>query len=227
MNYYKDNSASARHWATAALLLYAAAVAVLFLCVGIDVSAERPGEAILVELAPLPEPEPAPEPEVAEPQPHAEPSPDERSEAAHGEAPAAQTVNPRALFRQSQSGPDEPENAGNPRMRSGEQDAARGRGAGQSPEGSDRLDRGLQGRGLVGALPKPRYSGNASGKVVVRVQVDRTGRVTSANYEPTGSTTSDPDLIREACKAALEARFTESASLAEGGTITYIFTLKR
>ena len=130
-------------------------------------------------------------------------------------------------IRQSQSGPDEPENAGNPRASRAEEDAASGRGTGSSPEGSDQLDKGLQGRGLVGALPKPRYSANESGKVVIRVTVDRTGKVTDATYEPKGSTISNPELIEEARKAALQARFTESRSFVQGGTITYLFTLKR
>lgn len=226
MNYYKDDTASPRRWAAAALLLYAVLFAVLFFAAGIDLPADRPQEAIEVELTPW-EPEPEPEPEVAEPRMHDEPSAEERSEPVRGDAPATQTVNPRALFRQSQSGPDEPENAGNPKAREGSEDAASGRGSGSNPEGSDQLDKGLQGRGLVGALPKPRYASNGEGKVVIRVTVDRTGSVTAATYEPKGSTTSDPALIEEARKAALQARFTESRSYVQGGTITYVFTLKR
>ena len=227
MNYYKDDTNAPRRWATVALLIYGGALAVLFLTVGIERPADAPSAAIEVELAPAPEPEPRPAPKIPEPQMHDEPAAEEENNPARGEAPRTQTVNPRALFRQSQSGPAEPENAGNPRASRAEEDATRGRGTGSSPEGSDQLDKGLQGRGLVGALPKPRYSANESGKVVIRVTVDRTGKVTDATYEPKGSTISNPELIEEARKAALQARFTESRSFVQGGTITYLFTLKR
>lgn len=229
MNYYKDDTNTPRRWALGALLLYGGALAGLFLGVGIDMPADASAEAIEIELAPVPEPEPEPEPapKIPEPQMHDSPAVEEQNNAVRGEAPQTQTVNPRALFRQSQSGPDEPENAGNPRARQADEDSAHGRGTGTSPEGSDQLDTGLQGRGLVGALPKPRYSANESGKVVIRVTVDQTGRVTSAVYEPKGSTVSNQQLIEEARQAALQARFTESRSLVQGGTITYLFTLKR
>lgn len=227
MNYYKDHTNAPRCWATAALLLYGGVLAALFLTVGIELPVDALSEAIEVELAPAPEPQPQPVPKIPEPQMHDEPAAEEQNNAVRGEAPATQTVNPRALFRQSQSGPDEPENAGNPRARRADEDAASGRGTGSSPEGSDQLDKGLQGRGLVGALPKPRYSANEAGKVVIRVAVDRTGKVTDATYEPKGSTISNPELIEEARKAALQARFTESRSFVQGGTITYLFTLKR
>ncbi len=228
MNYYKDDTSSSRRWAAFALFLYGAIFLVLFFAGSIDLPADSPHEAIEVELTAWePEPEPEPEPERAEPRMHDEVSAEEQNNAVRGEAPATQTVNPRALFRQSQSGPDDPENAGNPQAKEGATDSAHGRGSGMNPEGNDQLDKGLQGRGLVGALPKPRYSANEAGRVVVRVTVDQTGRVTAATYEPKGSTTSSPALIDEACKAAMQARFTESRSYVQGGTITYIFTLKR
>ncbi len=217
---------TSRRWAWAALLLYGVLVAVLFLVVGIELPAEPLKEPILVELAPLPEP-PEPEPLPKEPQMHREVAPEEQTEPARGEAEQTRTVNPRALFKQSQGGVDEPENAGNPQAREGEEDRAKGTGTGAAPDGHDQLDKGLQGRGLVGNLPRPRYSSDAEGRVVIRVAVDRTGRVTAATYEPKGSTTSHPSLIREAQEAAMQARFTESRSFVQGGTITYIFTLKR
>ena len=90
----------------------------------------------------------------------------------------------------------------------------------------DQLDKGLQGRGLVGNLPKPAYPGNKSGKVVIRVTVDATGKVTSATFEPKGSTESDPALVSAAITAARKARFTESRAAVQGGTITYIFRME-
>jgi TonB family protein len=94
-----------------------------------------------------------------------------------------------------------------------------------NPVGNDQLDEGLRGRGLVGNLPVPSYPGNASGKIVIRVAVDQHGRVTSAAYEPKGSTSSDSALISAAIAAAKRARFTESRSFVQGGTITYNFRL--
>lgn len=209
-----------------ALLLYVVLVGGVFLFVGIDLPAEALKEPILVELAPLPEP-PEPEPLPREPQMHREVASEEQTEPVRGEAEQTRTVNPRALFKQSQGGVDEPENAGNPQAQEGAEDRAKGTGTGAAPDGHDQLDKGLQGRGLVGNLPRPRYSSDAEGRVVIRVTVDRTGRVTAAAYEPKGSTTSHPTLIREAQEAAMQARFTESRSFVQGGTITYIFTLKR
>lgn len=227
MKYYKDNPNYSRYWAWAALLLYGVVMGAALLWLQVNTPQVAAQEPILVELVPLPEPEPEPQPVERAPQMHDTPSEVEQREEVRGPEPETRTANPRALFRQSQGGVDEPENAGNPHAEEADKDSASGTKSGLSPEGSDWLDTGLQGRGLVGSLPKPRYTGNASGKVVIRVTVDAAGHVTSATYEPKGSTTSDPELIREAREAALRARFTESRSHLQGGLITYLFTLKR
>ena len=60
---------------------------------------------------------------------------------------------------------------------------------------------------------------------MIRVTVDQHGRVTNATYEPKGSTSSDAALIAAAKSAAMRARFTESRSFIQGGTITYNFKL--
>ncbi len=83
----------------------------------------------------------------------------------------------------------------------------------------------LSGRYLVTPVPKPEYVGNEQGRVVIRITVDREGKVTSAVYEQAGSTTNHGDLVREARKAALKARFTASDNDIQTGTITYIFKL--
>ncbi len=125
----------------------------------------------------------------------------------------------------NKGGVDEPDDAGNPHAKEGE-DKASGKGRGLDVDGLDQLDRGLQGRGLVGNLPRPAYPGTASGKVVVRVTVGPQGDVRSVAFEPKGSTTNDKDLIDAALDAARKARFTESAAAVQGGTITYIFRMK-
>ena len=120
---------------------------------------------------------------------------------------------------------DEPANAGNPRAKEGE-DKASGTGPGLNPDGLDQLDKGLQGRGLAGDLPRPIYPGSKTGKVLVRVTVNSAGAVTSATFEPKGSTTSDMQLVEAAIAAAKKARFTENRAPVQGGVITYIFRME-
>ncbi|OUQ54658.1 energy transducer TonB [Alistipes sp. An116] len=187
---------------------------------------EKPGDTILVDFTePAPEEPPQPPVQVAEePRVHDEAAPVEQVAQAAGKDEVTETPNPKALFKMNRGGADEPDNAGNPRAREGE-DKASGRGPGLNPDGLDQLDKGLQGRGLVGDLPRPSYPGGKSGKVVIRVTVDARGRVTGASYEPVGSTTDAPELVAAARQAALKARFTESRAAVQGGTITYVFTL--
>ncbi|OUN75425.1 energy transducer TonB [Alistipes sp. An54] len=187
---------------------------------------EKPGDTILVDFTePVPEEPPRPPVQVAEePRVHDEAAPVEQVAQAAGKDEVTETPNPKALFKMNRGGADEPDNAGNPRAREGE-DKASGRGPGLNPDGLDQLDKGLQGRGLVGDLPRPSYPGGKSGKVVIRVTVDARGRVTGASYEPVGSTTDAPELVAAARQAALKARFTESRAAVQGGTITYVFTL--
>lgn len=226
MNYFKDDSYLPRRWALGALLLYVMAVAAMLVWVGIDLPAEPEKQAILVELTPLAQEQPQPAPVPEAPQ-HDAPSTEESTEQIRGEEPQTRTINQRALFKQSQSGVDEPESAANSKAKEAKEESASGRGLGSAPKGSDLLDRGLQGRGLVGDLPRPSYKSNSEGKVVVWVEVDASGRVTSATYRQAGSTTSDQRLIDEALRAARQARFTESSAPVQGGEITYIFKMQR
>ena len=135
------------------------------------------------------------------------------------------TVNRRAIFHSDKGGVDEPEDLGNPYAREGDENLTQGDGGGLIAVDSDKFDEGLRGRGLVGNLPVPSYPGNASGKIVIRVAVNQHGQVTSAAYDPRSSTSSDAALIAAAIEAAKRARFTESRSFAQGGTITYNFRL--
>ena len=188
---------------------------------------EKPGDTILGDVTEPPVPEP-PKPPVkiaTEPRVHDVAAPVEQTAQVAGKDEVTQTPNPKALFKMNKGGADEPDNAGNPRAPEGE-DKASGTGPGVKPEGLDQLDEGLKGSGLVGNLPRPNQPENKSGVVLIRVTVDASGRVTSAAYEPKGSTTSDVELVNEARKAALRTRFSESRAVIEGGTITYIFRLK-
>ncbi len=84
----------------------------------------------------------------------------------------------------------------------------------------------LQGRQILGSLPKPAYDENAAGKVVVNITVDAKGNVTSATINPVGTTTNNSVLRESARKAAMKAKFSTGSDVAQSGTITYIFTLK-
>lgn len=221
-----------KHYAIIATIIYAVgvAVAMLYGVVHIELQPEKEAKLFVEFIEPEPEisSESAATPAPDEAPQHEQLADNDSSEQADGSAPVTQTVNPRALFRMNQGGVDEPENSGNPYAQQGSEDTAKGSGAGLNPIGTDMLDEGLQGRGLVGSLPMPVYpAGNRGGKVVVRVSVDKDGVVTSATYEPKGSTTSDSALVDAAIKAAKRAKFTVSTAFVQGGTITYVFKLKQ
>ena len=86
----------------------------------------------------------------------------------------------------------------------------------------------LKGRSVVGTLPKPAYSVQKGGTVVVDILVDRHGNVTSAVPGGTGTTVSDKTLWEAARKAALNTQFNVKADAPaqQAGTITYIFRLQ-
>ena len=86
----------------------------------------------------------------------------------------------------------------------------------------------LAGRNVVGSLPLPPYGVQKSGRVVVRIRVDREGNVTEAIPGIEGTTVQDRSLWNAAKNAALQARFNANpkAPLSQEGTITYIFKLQ-
>lgn len=229
MYYYDPDNKTPRRWAIIASAAYGVLLVGSFALVSFDFTPalEKPGDTILVDFTepPVVEPPRRPVRVANEPRVHDVVAPEEQTAQVSGKDDATQTPNPRALFKMTKSGADEPENAGNPRAPEGE-DKASGTGPGLNPDGLDQLDQGLKGRGLVGNLPKPAYPGNKSGKIVIRVTVDASGRVTSAAFEPKGSTESDSQLVAAALEAARKARFTESRAAVQGGTITYLFNLE-
>ena len=208
MQYYNPDNNSSRRWAWLAAGLYGALLAAAFLFVSVDASLPiRQADAILVEFEEpkVPDPPVPSRPAVVEPE-HTQIDDEESFDQAKGSDEATRTVNPKALFKMAKDGPDEPEDTG--------LDAVSGN-----------LDKGLEGRGLVGALPKPDYKANVTGKVIIDVTVDAAGRVTSAEFHAQGSTTSNATLVEAAKRAAMKARFTESASFVQGGMITYVFKM--
>ncbi len=86
----------------------------------------------------------------------------------------------------------------------------------------------LNGRSLVGNLPKPTYNSQETGTVVVEITVDKTGTVTQANVISRGTTVQSSYLWQQAISAAKKAKFNADAkaNAIQKGTITYHFTLK-
>lgn len=78
------------------------------------------------------------------------------------------------------------------------------------------------------SLPIPKASFTEEGKVVVEIKVDQNGVVVSAKPGVKGSTTTNPQLMEIARKAALSASFNTNhdAPDVQKGTIIYNFFLK-
>ena len=91
--------------------------------------------------------------------------------------------------------------------------------------GSGKVGGGLGNRG-VRYEPTIKDQSQKTGRVVVKVCVDRNGNVVSADYTQRGSTTTDADLKRLAIASAKRFRFTESTIDKQCGTITIDFKLK-
>ena len=86
----------------------------------------------------------------------------------------------------------------------------------------------LKGRNVKGSLPKPTYSAQKEGTVVVRIKVDQYGNVVEAVPGVEGTTVTDKDLWNAARQAAMKAHFNQSADApaVQMGTITYKFKLQ-
>nr|WP_319509446.1 cell envelope integrity protein TolA [uncultured Draconibacterium sp.] len=100
-----------------------------------------------------------------------------------------------------------------------------GSGAGNQGSGSG-ISFDLGGRSAI-SLPKPEYPANDAGIVVVKVTVDKYGKVTSAEPGARGTTIANKAFWDEAKQAALKAKFNvdDNAPAFQQGTISYRFTL--
>ncbi len=218
----------ALRWAVGVTATVAVTTALSLGLVSVDTAKNRRADSDVIYVEFLPEPAPPapvtpPARKPAETPRHERVAERDNTRQATGRQEQTRTANPRALFKMTQGGSERSVNAGNPNAGQAERDMASGSGGGLNPVGTDMLDEGLLGRGVVGELPQPAYpAGNRGGKVVVRVAVDRSGNVTDAIYEPKGSTTSDAELVRAALEAARRAKFAESRAFIQGGTITSI-----
>ena len=225
MNYYDEKDDRPKLYGGVATALYAIVVAAMLLLTYIPIAKVDVPEMMVIEF--VEEDATPPKPVVSNEAPRHEriSTTVQNSQQVSGTDEQTQTVNRRAMFQSNSDGIDESEDLGNPYAEQGDENLAHGDGGGLNTVGNDQLDEGLRGRGLLGSLPVPSYPGNASGKIVIRVTVNQHGQVTAAAYEPKGSTSSDAALIAAAIEAAKRARFTESRSFAQGGTITYNFRL--
>ena len=219
--------------------LYAVVIVALLLWVRISVRPQESQEVSIIyiemvqpEEKPIEKPKSQPrdvvKPKVSNEAPrHEKPAPKNNSQEAAGKAEEVRTVNQKALFQMPKDGVDKPEDVGNKEAKQSTENTAKGEAQGLKPAGNQFVDEGLRGRGLNGSLPRPIYPpGNVEGKVVVKVDVNMAGVVTSATFTQAGSTTQDPALIAAAIAAAKKARFKEASAPTIGGRITYIFRVK-
>lgn len=87
------------------------------------------------------------------------------------------------------------------------------------------ISRGLSGRNIV-RFPSFEDDFNENAKVSVDIRVDASGKVTSAVFQPRGSTTSDPNMKAIAIRKALQLKLNASGDDEQIGTITFNFRLK-
>jgi len=78
------------------------------------------------------------------------------------------------------------------------------------------------------SLPRPGYTCNSAGTVVINVKVDKSGSVKSADYNSSLSRSADACMIERAMTYAKKTRFNHSgsSSATQSGTITYKFVSK-
>ena len=103
----------------------------------------------------------------------------------------------------------------------------KGRAAHRAGAGSGYGDFSLDGRSHMGALPRPGYSIEAEGVVVVRITVNTQGKVIAASVDLSGTDTDNMELRNAAINAAKQATFNAiEGNQNQSGTITYRFRLR-
>lgn len=105
----------------------------------------------------------------------------------------------------------------------GNPDSDNYKGGGTGNSGVAKL-RGLTGRSIV-RIPSFEDDFNENAKVAVDIKVDAAGNVVSAEYQPRGSTTSDPGLKAIAIRKAKQVKF-NAGSVESTGTLQFNFRLK-
>ena len=146
------------------------------------------------------------------------------------EPPREEQIDKRALFTSAQNIADKdtlaPQTSSEP-----SQDLKPGHASGNIKEGreSGAPNAKLAGRTVIGAIPSPAYNIQESGKVVVKIKVDRNGTVVEAQPGHDGTNLTNKAAWEAARKAALKTQFNVKADAAEYqyGTITYIFNITK
>jgi TonB family protein len=236
MEYYDPIDRVSRYIAAITTLVVVALAACLLSFVRFDIRlGEEPAPPLeIVFEEPLEEPQPKPVKQQSAPTDqrrdkapaHVEKAKTESSNQTSGQAEKTQTVNPNALFKPVTGNSAEQVPEGNRLAPDGDREQNKGEGTGYNLQGSDQHDAGLQGRGLREGLPKPSTNYKTSGTVVVRVEINADGNVTSAKVILEGTTTTDAQLHKLAEEAARKAKFRPSERTLQGGTITYVFKLQ-
>lgn len=144
--------------------------------------------------------------------------------------PPKQTADLSKLYKPGQktdgsasSGEGETGRSGNQGSPDGSPDSGSRTGGGNGSGGSGGNGFALTGRSLRGSLPEPVYNVKKGGVVVVKIRVDASGNVTSAEFQQKGSNTTDADLVKAAIDAAKKAKFSSADAALQVGTITYRF----
>jgi hypothetical protein len=106
----------------------------------------------------------------------------------------------------------------------GNPDADNYKGGGNGNGSGVSLLRGLSGRKIT-RIPSFEDDFNENAKVAVDIRVDANGNVVSAEYQPRGSTTSDPNLKAIAIRKAKQVKFNPGSDESVG-TLQFNFRLK-
>ncbi len=120
------------------------------------------------------------------------------------------------LFGQNRNGDSQAEEDGDPFGVPGNESLQK------EAKGNASSGEGLNGRGII-FRPTIQDNSQKKGKVMVELCVDKTGKVTSANFTQKGSTTTDNHLIQLAIDGAKKYKFSPSESHKQCGTITIDF----
>lgn len=117
----------------------------------------------------------------------------------------------------------------------GETEAPGNQGDPLGDPSSDNLEGLSTGKGSVGGglggrkiqyVPRVVEQSQKTGRVVVRVCVDDSGRVIESGFTQKGSTTGDSDLVATALRFARQYRFSQSTVSKQCGTITFDFKVQ-
>lgn len=156
----------------------------------------------------------------------------------NNDPPAPAPPKPKAVFK-GVNGTGTGGNESDSYVKGGNQGVAGGRGDQGQPGGNPDSDNytgggtgnsgiaiqsGLSGRRIT-RTPSFEDDFNENAKIAVDIKVDALGKVTSAVYQPRGSTSSDPNLKAIAIRKALQVKFNSSDN-ESSGTIQFNFRLK-